>query len=348
MSYKIALDAMGGDNYPDVNIQGAILAVKEFPIIVILIGKKSILLEKIKNIEDFPSEKILIEDASEIVDMNDSPVKAFRTKKNSSIHVGLNLVKTKKAYAFVSAGNTGAVLTASTFILGRIKNIERPALACAIPSEKKPFILVDIGSNVDCKPNHLLQFALMGNCFSKTLFKIKNPKVGLLNIGEEQEKGNFLTQQTYELLNNSSMNFIGNVEGKDLTKGKSDVVVCDGFVGNNLLKFGEGISQLFRNFFKSEAKKSILTLLGLLLLKPSFKRFKRQFDYDEYGGAHFLGVNGISIIAHGSASAVAIKNALKVAHQAIDTNMIDKIKTSIEQTKETIAKKEKIENGIKN
>ena len=328
---RIALDAMGGDFFPETNIKGAIKAVQEFPITISLIGKKPLLEKHIQNFPNFPHDKINIVHAEETIEMTDSPVKAFRQKKQSSIHIGLELVKNKQADAFVSAGNTGAVLTATTFILGRIEGIERPALAGIIPSEKNHFIMLDMGSNVDCKPQHLAQFALMGDCFSQELLKVKQPKIGLLNIGEEKEKGNVLTQQSYELLENIDVNFIGNVEGKDLTKGKADVVVCDGFVGNNLLKFGEGISALFRRFFKSEAKKSLLSLIGLFLLKSTFKRFKERFDYDEYGGAYFLGVNGISIIAHGSASEVAIKNAIRMAYQACDTNMNQKIQNSLKK-----------------
>ena len=290
---------MGGDFYPDVNIKAAILAVNELDIKILLVGNKDILTKKINKIENFPSEKISLCHAEEIITMSDSPTKSFRKKKDSSIHIGLKLVADKKADGFVSAGNTGAVLTASTFILGRIEGVERPVLSAVIPSEKESFVMLDMGSNIDCKPIHLTQFAIMGNCFSREILHKNNPKIGLLNIGEEKEKGNLLTQQTFELLSQINVNFIGNVEGKDLTKGKCDVVVCDGFVGNNLLKFGEGISKLFRTFFKEEAKKSFLSLIGLLFLKPAFKRFQKKFDYDAYGGAHFLGVNGISIIAHG-------------------------------------------------
>ena len=330
---------MGGDFYPDVNINAAILAVKEFPVSVVLVGNKPVLEKKINLIKNFPHDKISIVHADEVIEMKDSPAKAFRTKKNSSIHIGLKLVKQQAAHAFVSAGNTGAVLTGSTLILGRLKGVERPALAAALPSEKKPFILVDIGSNVDCKPSHLVQFALMGNCFSKALFKNKSPRIGLLNIGEEEEKGNNLTLQANELLAKVNFNFIGNVEGKDLTKGNADVVVCDGFIGNNILKFAEGISQLFRNFFKKEAKKSLFSLLGLLLLKPAFKRFKKEFDYDEYGGAHFLGVNGLSIIAHGSASEKALKNAIKVAYESLSSDLINNIESSLKDySLETLSK----------
>ncbi len=323
---------MGGDFYPDANIKGAILAVKTFNIHVILVGDKDILTKKLASFSNYPKDKISIQHANEVIKMTDSPTKAFRKKKNSSIHVGLELVKEKKADGFVSAGNTGAVLTACTFILGRIEGVERPVLSSIIPSEKNHFVMLDIGSNVDCKPSHLIQFSIMGNCFSKEILGINSPRIGLLNIGEEQEKGNSLTQQTYNSLNKIDFNFIGNIEGKDITQGKADVVVCDGFTGNNLLKFGEGISKAFSNFFKQESKRSLLSLIGLLLLKPAFKRFKKKFDYDEYGGAHFLGVNGISIIAHGNASETAIKNAIKVAYHAIQSNMTKKIHDSLKNS----------------
>tara|TARA_B100000427_G_scaffold142071_1_gene118332 strand:- start:81 stop:1115 length:1035 start_codon:yes stop_codon:yes gene_type:complete len=325
----IALDAMGGDFFPDTNLEGALLAAKKLPIKIILVGEKVILEKKIKQLSDFPTDQISIHHADEIIEMTDSPSKAFRKKKNSSIHVGLNLVKENKAQAFVSAGNTGAVLTASTFILGRIDGVDRPVLTAVIPSEKKPLVMLDMGSNVDCKPSQLLQFAIMGECFSKEIMEVKTPKVGLLNIGEEKEKGNIITQQTHDLLEKINVNFIGNIEGKELTKGSVDVVVCDGFVGNNMLKFGEGIVKMFKAFFSEEAKRSLLSMIALLLLKPTFKRFKKKFDYDEYGGAHFLGVNGISIIAHGSASEIAIKNAINMAYQSVKTNMVSKIENAL-------------------
>ncbi|MBI60703.1 phosphate--acyl-ACP acyltransferase [bacterium] len=325
----IALDAMGGDFFPDTNLEGALLAAKKLPIKIILVGDKVILEKKIKQFSNFPTDQISIHHADEIIEMTDSPSKAFRKKKNSSIHVGLNLVKENKAQAFVSAGNTGAVLTASTFILGRIEGVDRPVLTAVIPSEKKPLVMLDMGSNVDCKPSQLLQFAIMGECFSKEIMEVKTPKVGLLNIGEEKEKGNIITQQTHDLLEKINVNFIGNIEGKELTKGNVDVVVCDGFVGNNMLKFGEGIVKMFKAFFSEEAKRSLLSMIALLLLKPTFKRFKKKFDYDEYGGAHFLGVNGISIIAHGSASEIAIKNAINMAYQSVKTNMVSKIENAL-------------------
>lgn len=323
---------MGGDNAPHVNLNGALLAVNELDINVTLIGQEDVLQREISKIPNWPSHRISIHHASQVVGMSESPTSSFRKKKESSIRIGLTLVKEGKADAFVSAGNTGAVMAASSFILGRIKGVDRPALAAVIPSKENPFVMLDMGSNVDCKPHHLTQFAMMGNFFSKTVLGVKTPRVGLLNIGEEEDKGNQLTLTTFKFMKQLPINFCGNVEGRDITNGKADVVICDGFVGNSMLKFGEGISKLFSDFFKEEAKKSIISLLGLLLLKGTFKRFKKKFDYDSYGGAHLLGVNGVSIIAHGSAKDVAIKSALKVAMKAVQKNVVSKIEKAIEET----------------
>jgi len=320
---------MGGDFAPEVNLDGALLASQSLAIKITLVGPESLLKEKIKEYPNWPHDRIVIHDAPEVVGMSESPTLSFRKKKNSSIQVGLNLVKEGKADAFVSAGNTGAAMTASGFILGRLPEVDRPVLAGILPSEKRHFVMLDMGSNVDCKPHHLAQFAIMGNFFAKNILGIQNPSVALLNIGEEKDKGNSLTLTTYKLLEKMNLNFHGNIEGKELTKGKVDVVVCDGFVGNSMLKFGEGISKLFMDFFKREAKTSLLSLIGLFLLKPAFKRFQKKFDYDEYGGAHLLGVNGISIIAHGSAGKVAIKNALKTAMLGVENKVVEKIKSAI-------------------
>lgn len=322
---------MGGDNAPEINIEGAMLAVEAYPIKVTLCGVESELREALKAYPDFPYDKIEIQNATEVVGMAESPSMSFRKKKDSSIQVGLRTVKEGQADAFVSAGNTGAVMTTATFVLGRLDSVERPVLAAVFPSTKKHFVLMDVGSSVDCKPSHLIQFAIMGHHFSNTILGVEVPDVGLYNIGEEPDKGNQLTQATYKLLSepDSGLNFIGNVEGKDLTKGKADVVVCDGFVGNSLLKFGEGVSKMFTSFFKEEAKTSLLSLIGLLFLKPAFKRFKKRYDYDQYGGAHLLGVNGICIVAHGSAGPVAIKNAIKTAFRGLESNMVKSIGDAI-------------------
>jgi glycerol-3-phosphate acyltransferase PlsX len=323
---------MGGDNAPEINIEGAMLAVESFPLKVTLTGVESELNKLIAKYPNFPHDKIKIHHASETVGMAESPTMSFRKKKDSSIQVGLRLVKEGKADAFVSAGNTGAVMTTALFVLGRLKGVERPVLAAVFPSSTKHFVLMDVGSSVDCKPQHLMQFAIMGHHFSNSILGVENPGVGLYNIGEEPDKGNQLTQATYKLLKESDLNFIGNVEGKDLTKGKADVVVCDGFVGNSLLKFGEGVSKMFTKFFKEEAKSSLLSLIGLLFLKPAFKRFKKKYDYDQYGGAHLLGVGGICIVAHGSAGPVAIRNAIKTAYRGLDAQMVSTIGDAIAST----------------
>ncbi|MBT4552307.1 phosphate acyltransferase PlsX [bacterium] len=322
----IALDAMGGDHAPEEILKGALEAVKAFPVKIILVGPETLLKKKIASIGDFfKYPQITIKNATQIVEMGESPAQSFKKKPDSSIRVGLNLVKAKKADAFVSAGNTGAVMATSTLVLGRIKNIDRPAIATVINIHKKPFVMLDMGSNVDCKPKFLYQFAVMGTFFCKLILGIDNPRVGLLNIGEEPDKGNALTLATYDLLKNSSLNFIGNIESKEALCNKADVVVCDGFVGNVLLKFGEGVIGLVFDFFKKEWKTSVIAKIALLLLAPALKRFKKDVDYEEIGGAPLLGINGVTIIAHGKSKSKAIKNAIKIAQQAVETNMVEKI-----------------------
>jgi len=332
---NIALDAMGGDNAPGININGAYLAAKEYnDVNITLVGQETILIPLIKKYPDWPENKIKIQNANEIVEMAESPSQSFRKKKNSSINVGLNLVKNKQCNGFVSAGNTGAIMTSAIFILGRIAHVERPALAAIFPSKKYPFVILDVGSNVDCKPNQLKQFAIMGSIFAEQILKLNKPKVGLLNIGSEKDKGNILTQETDPLLTSLPINYIGYIEGKEITKGFADVVVCDGFIGNTILKFGEGIVSLFKDFFKKECQSSLLAKIGLFLLKPLFKRFKKNFDYEEHGGAHLLGVNGITVIAHGSSTPIAIKNAIRIAKSAAIQKMTTTIETHLEKQKE--------------
>ncbi len=322
---RIALDAMGGDYAPKEVLLGAKFSLRKNPLHIALIGHKDLLLQEMKALRMSENERLQIEHAPEKIDMGESPTSAFRTKKQSSIHVGLTLVKEKKASAFVSAGNTGAVMAASTFILGRTPHVERPAIATILPTQKRPLVMLDMGSNVDCKPIYLAQFAVMGKYFSEYALNTQNPRIGLLNIGEEPDKGNALSQNTYLLLKQSSLNFIGNIEGRDLLTGDVDVVVCDGFVGNAVLKFGEGVAELIMNFFKTEAKASWLSAAGLVLLTPSFKRFKKRFDYQETGGAPLLGVNGVSIIAHGKSKAIAIQNAIQTAINAVNSQIVEKL-----------------------
>lgn len=329
---KIALDAMGGDYAPGEVLKGAFLAVEEFSVDIILVGPQEQLLAALSASEfksHWPHPRLSIHHAPEVVGMGESPAVSFRKKKESSIQVGLRLVKEGGADAFVSAGNTGAVMMASTFILGRIANVERPAIASVLPTKTTPFILLDIGSSVDCKPEHLAQFATMGNCFSKIMLGVEKPRVALLNIGEEVEKGNQQTQAAFELLQQLPLHFVGNIESKYILSGNVDVVVCDGFVGNTLLKFGEGVTSLFMNFFKTEAKRSVLSMLGLLLLKSSLKRFIKRYDHEQYGGAPLLGVDGVSIIAHGSSSAVSMKNAIGTAMRSVEGQIVQQISAAL-------------------
>ena len=320
---------MGGDIGVKNNIHGAILALQEFPIKILLTGNKDLIQKELENYSDVDQSRLIIEHCEESISMEDSPTKAYRQKKNSSIHIGLKHVKENKAQAFVSAGNTGAILTASTMILGRSKGVDRPALTSAIPGDKGPFVLVDLGSNVDCKSSHLKQFAIMGHYFAKYILHIEKPKIGLLNIGEEKEKGNNLTLETYPLLKDLPYDFIGNIEANHILFNKADVVVCDGFVGNNILKFAESFSKLLSSFFRGASKNSFMAKIGLLFLNCELKKLKKKFSYDTYGGAQLLGINGVSIIAHGSAKGLAIKNAIRVAIESVESQMVEQIAKNI-------------------
>ena len=319
----IALDAMGGDHAPREILVGAWQATQEFSVKVTVIGPQDTIRKELAALGYQENDLLCVYHASEVVDMSESPVLSFRKKKDSSIRVGLNLLKEKKVDGFISAGNTGAVMSTATLVLGKIPNIDRPAIATIIPSKKGPVVMLDMGSTVDSKPTHIEQFSVMGNCFSKSVLGVATPRVALLNIGEETEKGNQLVQQSYELLEKAPIHFVGNVEGKDILAGKADVVVCDGFVGNSLLKFGEGVAELFFTFFEEEWNRSIISKLGLILLRPSLRRFKQLYNYEERGSAPLLGVNGATFISHGKSKAYAIKNGIKTVKQAIETQMIE-------------------------
>jgi glycerol-3-phosphate acyltransferase PlsX len=261
--------------------------------------------------------------ASEVIGMDESPASAVKQKKDSSINVAISLVKSGEADGVISAGNTGALMAAALFGLGRIKGIERPAIATVFPIAEGRILLLDMGANVDCKPQHLEQFGRMGSLYAEKVMHIPNPRVGLLNIGEEKEKGNELTQAVWPLLKSAPINFIGNVESKEILSGTVDVVVCDGFVGNLILKFGESLAKYVINMLKKEVKKNVISQLGALMLLPSLGNLKKMVDYDEYGGAPFLGVNGVCFKAHGRARAKAIKNAIRVTGEAVKENMVE-------------------------
>lgn len=327
---KIALDAMGGDRGVEVTVKGSIDAVYEYDVDIILVGQKNIIESELSKYE-YKGSKIEIVNADDVITNEDKPVRAIRRKKGSSMVIGLNLIKSSKADAFISAGNTGALLSGGLFIVGRIKGIERPALAPVYPTEKGVSLLLDAGANVDCKPKHLQQFAVMGSIYSEKVLNIVKPKIGLVNIGIEEGKGNELTKDTYELLKNTDINFYGNLEARDIPKGYVDVLVCDGFVGNTILKLTEGLAKSIFTSLKDEFMRTVLTKLGALMLKPGLRKFKSKLDYTEYGGALLLGVKGAVIKAHGSSDAKAIKNAIRQAKSFIENSVVEKIESEIKK-----------------
>lgn len=320
---KIALDAMGGDFAPTETVKGAVLASKEFPIEISLVGKIPQLSAELKKYKGYKNIKLVA--ASEVIGMDESPVSAVKQKKDCSLNVAMNLVKEKQADAIVSCGNTGALMAAALFKLGRIEGVERPAIATEFPLPTGKVLLLDMGANVDCKPKNLEQFALMGNLYAKNVLHIANPKIGLLNIGEEKEKGNELTRESWPLLKALPINFIGNVESKEILLGKVDVIVCDGFVGNLILKFAESLAGAVFNLLKSELSRGIINKIGLALLLPSLLKLKKLVTTDDYGGAPMLGVNGVVFKAHGRSKANAVKNAIREAYEAVNADMVSAI-----------------------
>lgn len=325
---RIAVDAMGGDNAPKAIIEGSVLAFKQYGIEPYFVGLKDEIL-KYLNEEDKRNPNINIVEASEVIDVDEAPVNAIRRKKDSSVVVGLKLVKEGKCDAFVSAGSTGAFLAGSLLKVGRIKGIDRPALSPLIPTMKGNCMIIDAGANVDSKPRNLQQYAVMGSIYMKKAMGITNPRVGLLNIGAEESKGNELTKESFVLISNTGVNFVGNVEARDILAGVCDVCVCDGFAGNVLLKTTEGVAMTLFKLLKDELMKSFTTKLGALLLKNSIKGIKKSFDYTEVGGAPFLGINGIMIKAHGSSDAKAIMNAMRQAKILYDNGFLDAIMNEI-------------------
>lgn len=328
---RIALDAMGGDYAPSVNIEGAIETVSEYSDIdVILVGNESSLRKSLKT-KIIPADRITLTHASQVVEMHESPTAAIRKKKDSSIRVGIEFVKSGKADAFVSAGHSGVVMATSLLLLGKSKVVYRPAIATLMPTIKGTFVMLDVGATVDCNPENLLQFALMGNTYCRLVLGKSKPKVALLSIGEEDTKGNELTKETFKLLKKSRLNFIGNIEGKDVFTGRADVVVCDGFIGNIALKISEGLAETILKMLKLEISSVSTGRLGYLMMKPAIKNFKKRTDYDEYGGAPLLGINGTSIISHGRSSSKAIRNALRVAADFAKKRVYDAISKDIEK-----------------
>ncbi len=314
---RIAVDAMGGDLGPRSQVRGSISALtSRSDLEVVLLGPKSLLEEQIDSVSGMRDEvrrRLSLENVEEVVGMDESPVEAVRKKKNSTIMVAFSLVRAGKADAVVSAGNSGATMAAAIRVLGRLPGVSRPAIGTFFPTLKKPVMLMDVGANVDCRPQHLLQFAFMSSACSRILYDIEKPRVGLLSIGEEVGKGNALVKETHELLSSSNLNYIGNVEGRDLYRGDVDVVVCDGFVGNVCLKLSESLAVTVLQMLKEEIVKSWWSRMGVFIARGAFKRFRKRVDYAEYGGAPLLGVKGQTIICHGASCEVAIRNAVFVA-----------------------------------
>ncbi len=326
---RIALDAMGGDRGSEMAIQGALAAVRDRKDLnVILVGPRTIIEQQLVEHAGGNHDalgRISVHHASEVITMDDSPVEAVRKKKEATIMVGFDLVKKNLADAVVSAGNSGATMAAAVRKLGRLSGISRPGIASFFPTLKKPVMLMDIGANVDCRPQHLYQFAVMASSCSRLLLNLDHPRIGLLSIGEEIGKGNALVKDTYELLKQSPLNFIGNVEGRDVYRGDVDVIVCDGFVGNIALKISEGLADAAMQMLKREIMKTWRAKLGYLLIRQAVNGFKKQVDYAEYGGAPLLGINGTGIICHGASNSIAIRNAIEVASNMVHNRVNDAI-----------------------
>lgn len=324
--YSIALDVMGGDYAPSAIIEGAKLALRQFSdLFLYLIGPERVL--KNFSIKD----RVEFVYAEEYVRMDDSPGEAIKKKRKASIFVGLDLLKANKAQAFVSAGNSGAVVAGSIFILGRLRGVRRPAIATLLPTLKDPMVLIDAGANVDSKPYDLYQFAVMASLFLETIWGRENPRVALLSIGEETGKGNQLVREAYKLLSSSDLNFSGNIEGRDMYRGDVDIVVCDGFIGNICLKLSEGLAETILEMLKNEVKKSYIYLLGMYLSRGAIRSFKKRTDWREYGGAPLLGVRGNVIISHGKSDAIAIKNAIRQALYFAKIDLASQLERAVEE-----------------
>jgi glycerol-3-phosphate acyltransferase PlsX len=325
---KIAIDAMGGDRAPAIEVAGALEAAREYGVMICLVGAEEPIRKELEK-QGSGNLPVTIVPARDIITMEDG-ISALRRKKDSSMHVATRLVRDGQADAVVSAGNTGACMAVSKLVLGALSLVDRPAIAAVMPTaRRRPVIMVDVGANVDCKPNHLVQFAIMGEIFSRQALAIPAPKVGLLSIGEEETKGNDLTKEVLSLLKNAPFQFVGNVEGRDIFKGEIDVVVCDGFTGNVALKMSEGLTDMVAQLLKQDLNRDWNSRLGAWMARKAFQSFKRRIDYSEYGGAPLLGIKGVSIVCHGSSPPKAIKNAIRVARDCCQYRVNEKIEEEI-------------------
>jgi glycerol-3-phosphate acyltransferase PlsX len=325
----IILDAMGSDNYPLPEIEGAVLAVQQLGVDIILVGKTDLIKKHLP--PNFNLDKIQLIDAPDVLEMTDKPVEASRRKPNNSMAVGLRLLKEGKGQAFVTAGNTGGALFNAISILKRMQGVQRPALTAVFPTRKGHCVVLDIGANADCRPDFFVQFGIIGSIFAEKVLKIKDPRVAMLSNGEEEGKGNQLIKESKDLMKNADFNFIGNVEPKEVFAGETDVVVCDGFTGNVFLKTSEAIGKMMTDIIKEDIKSGLITKLGGLLVKPAFNRIKTMMDPSQVGAGRLLGVNGLVFIGHGRSNSVAIFNGIKAAQHDVELNLINEIQAAIEK-----------------
>jgi glycerol-3-phosphate acyltransferase PlsX len=327
---KIVVDAMGGDHAPAVVVDGAVQAARDLGLEIILVGQQAAVQAELAR-HDTAGQRLAVHHASQMIEMDEHPAAAVKAKKDSSMVVGMELIKRREADAFFTAGNSGGALAAALFRLGRIRGIKRPALSTIFPSQTPQgycFIL-DIGANADCRPEYLVQFALMGSIYAQRVLGVSNPRVAIVSNGEEEGKGNQLVQETTPLLKASGLNFVGNAEGKDILQGHADVVVTDGFTGNVIIKLAEGVSKFLLNILKTEITSSNVSKVGAMLAKPAFDKVKSRLDHREYGGAPLLGVDGVVIVGHGRSDARAIRNGIRVAAQAVENGVLDAVKQGL-------------------
>jgi glycerol-3-phosphate acyltransferase PlsX len=327
---KIVVDAMGGDHAPAVAVDGAVQAARDLGLEIILVGREADVRSELKR-HDTAGLPLTMRHAEQVIEMDEHPAAAVKTKKDSSMVVAMELLRHHEADAFFTAGNSGGALAAALFRLGRIRGIKRPALSTIFPSQTPQgyCFLLDIGANADCKPEYLVQFALMGSLYAERVLGVPNPRVAIVSNGEEEGKGNQLVQEAAPLLRTSAFNFVGNAEGKDIVRGLADVVVTDGFTGNVIIKLAEGVSRFLLEVLKEELTSSNVSKVGALLAKPAFDQVKRRLDYREYGGAPLLGVDGVVIVGHGRSDALAIRNGIRMAAQTVENGVLDAIKQGI-------------------
>jgi glycerol-3-phosphate acyltransferase PlsX len=328
---RIVLDAMGGDHAPGVVVEGGVMAAREYGIEVVLVGPQEVVEAELAK-HDTAGLSLPVVHASQVIEMTDEPSMAAREKKDSSMVVGMNLVKNGEADAFTTAGNSGGALAAALFRLGRIKGIKRPALSTIFPTRKGFCFISDIGANTDCKPVYLLQFGIMASAYAERVLGIPNSRVGIVSTGEEEGKGSILVKEAFKLLKKSGLNFIGNVEGKDIPAGLADVVVTDGFSGNIVIKLSEGVAALLMDVMEEEINKRPAAVLGALLARAALREVKRRLDYSDYGGAPLLGVDGVVIVGHGRSNVKAIKNMVRVGKEAVEKGMLKAIKEGIAES----------------